>query len=175
MVGADNVCKVANLANFYPTEPANPNAAEYTNHSASTTSSLSSDPTTTPTSAATPPTTNLWQLAPLVDQLVAERIAPAQSNQQQQQQQSATNCNQKLPVRWTALEAIAFRRFTWASDVWSFGVVAWEVMSEGERPYWNWSNQSVIKALEQGYRLPQPEVSPEQTYLSAFGANTPTN
>lgn len=47
----------------------------------------------------------------------------------------------KIPVRWTAPEAIAFRKFTSASDVWSYGVVLWEVMSYGERPYWNWSNQ----------------------------------
>jgi hypothetical protein len=30
--------------------------------------------------------------------------------------------------------------------------VMWEVMSYGERPYWNWSNQDVIKAIEKGYR-----------------------
>ncbi|XP_022243643.1 ephrin type-A receptor 4-like isoform X1 [Limulus polyphemus] len=62
----------------------------------------------------------------------------------------------KIPVRWTAPEAIAFRKFTSASDVWSFGIVCWEVMSYGERPYWNWSNQDVIKSIEKGYRLPAP-------------------
>ncbi|CAG0888322.1 unnamed protein product [Cyprideis torosa] len=67
----------------------------------------------------------------------------------------------KIPVRWTAPEAIAFRKFTWASDVWSFGIVSWEVMSYGERPYWNWSNQDVIKAIERGYRLPAPMDCPE--------------
>ena len=64
----------------------------------------------------------------------------------------------KIPVRWTAPEAITFRKFTSASDVWSFGVVMWEVISYGERPYWNWSNQDVIKAVEKGYRLPPPMV-----------------
>ncbi|XP_064598883.1 ephrin type-A receptor 4-like isoform X2 [Liolophura sinensis] len=67
----------------------------------------------------------------------------------------------KIPVRWTAPEAIAFRKFTSASDVWSYGVVMWEVMSYGERPYWNWSNQDVIKAVERGYRLPPPMDCPE--------------
>ncbi|CAI9741192.1 ephrin type-B receptor 1-B-like isoform X1 [Octopus vulgaris] len=67
----------------------------------------------------------------------------------------------KIPVRWTAPEAIAFRKFTSASDVWSYGVVMWEVMSYGERPYWNWSNQDVIKAVEKGYRLPPPMDCPE--------------
>ena len=34
----------------------------------------------------------------------------------------------------------------------------WEVISYGERPYWNWSNQDVIKAVDRGYRLPPPMV-----------------
>jgi len=70
----------------------------------------------------------------------------------------------KIPVRWTAPEAIAFRKFTSASDVWSFGIVVWEVMSYGERPYWNWSNQDVIKSIEKGYRLPAPMDCPETIY-----------
>ncbi|XP_049824323.1 ephrin type-A receptor 4 isoform X2 [Aethina tumida] len=70
----------------------------------------------------------------------------------------------KIPVRWTAPEAIAFRKFTSASDVWSMGIVCWEVMSYGERPYWNWSNQDVIKSIEKGYRLPAPMDCPEAIY-----------
>jgi len=46
-------------------------------------------------------------------------------------------------VRWTSPEAIAYRKFTSASDVWSYGIVMWEVMSFGERPYWDMSNQDV--------------------------------
>lgn len=49
----------------------------------------------------------------------------------------------KIPIRWTAPEAIAFRKFTSASDAWSYGIVMWEVMSFGERPYWDMSNQDV--------------------------------
>lgn len=49
----------------------------------------------------------------------------------------------KIPIRWTAPEAIAYRKFTSASDVWSYGVVMWEVMAYGERPYWDMSNQDV--------------------------------
>lgn len=64
----------------------------------------------------------------------------------------------KIPVRWTAPEAISHTKFTCSSDVWSYGVVAWEVMSFGERPYWNWSNTDVIKAIEKGFRLNIPAV-----------------
>ena len=37
-------------------------------------------------------------------------------------------------------------------DAWSFGIVMWEVMSYGERPYWDWTNQEVIKQIEKGFR-----------------------
>uniref|UniRef100_A0A8C4X4T4 receptor protein-tyrosine kinase n=1 Tax=Erpetoichthys calabaricus TaxID=27687 RepID=A0A8C4X4T4_ERPCA len=67
-----------------------------------------------------------------------------------------TTSGGKIPVRWTAPEAIQYRKFTSASDVWSYGIVMWEVMSYGERPYWDMSNQDVIKAIEEGYRLPSP-------------------
>ncbi|XP_029693746.1 ephrin type-A receptor 5 [Takifugu rubripes] len=70
----------------------------------------------------------------------------------------------KIPIRWTAPEAIAYRKFTSASDVWSYGVVMWEVMSYGERPYWDMSNQDVIKAVEENYRLPGPMDCPEALY-----------
>ncbi len=40
-------------------------------------------------------------------------------------------------------EAIQYRKFTSASDVWSYGIVMWEVMSYGERPYWDMTNQDV--------------------------------
>ncbi|MEQ2199689.1 Ephrin type-B receptor 2 [Xenoophorus captivus] len=46
----------------------------------------------------------------------------------------------KIPIRWTAPEAIQYRKFTSASDVWSYGIVMWEV----------------INAIEQDYRLPPP-------------------
>lgn len=49
----------------------------------------------------------------------------------------------KIPIRWTAPEAISYRKFSSASDAWSYGIVMWEVMSFGERPYWDMSNQDV--------------------------------
>ncbi|NXQ31870.1 EPHB3 protein, partial [Alaudala cheleensis] len=49
----------------------------------------------------------------------------------------------KIPIRWTAPEAIESRTFTSASDAWSYGIVMWEVLSFGQRPYWDMSNQDV--------------------------------
>lgn len=59
---------------------------------------------------------------------------------------SPHNQGGKIPIRWTAPEAIAYRKFTSASDVWSYGIVMWEVLSYGERPYWDMSNQDVSGA-----------------------------
>ncbi|XP_036857607.1 ephrin type-A receptor 6 isoform X4 [Manis javanica] len=67
-----------------------------------------------------------------------------------------TTTGGKIPIRWTAPEAIAYRKFSPASDAWSYGIVMWEVMSYGERPYWEMSNQDVILSIEEGYRLPAP-------------------
>ena len=47
-------------------------------------------------------------------------------------------------MRWTAPEVIGFRKFSSSSDVWSYGILLWEIMSFGERPYWDWDNLRVI-------------------------------
>ncbi|XP_048360444.1 ephrin type-A receptor 1 isoform X2 [Sphaerodactylus townsendi] len=70
----------------------------------------------------------------------------------------------KIPIRWTAPEAIAHRIFTSASDVWSFGIVTWEVFSYGDKPYGDMSNQEVMKGIEDGYRLPPPVDCPSILY-----------
>ncbi|PIO24048.1 hypothetical protein AB205_0192510, partial [Aquarana catesbeiana] len=70
----------------------------------------------------------------------------------------------KIPIRWTAPEAISYRKFTSASDVWSYGIVMWEVMSYGERPYWEMSNQEVMRSINEGFRLPAPMECPSAIY-----------
>ncbi|NWS30578.1 EPHA2 protein, partial [Polioptila caerulea] len=67
-------------------------------------------------------------------------------------------------IRWTAPEAISYRKFTSASDVWSYGIVMWEVMSYGERPYWELSNHEVMKVINEGFRLPAPLDCPSAIY-----------
>ncbi|XP_023687112.1 ephrin type-A receptor 2-like isoform X1 [Paramormyrops kingsleyae] len=75
-----------------------------------------------------------------------------------------TTSGGKIPIRWTAPEAIAYRKFTSASDVWSFGIVMWEVMAYGERPYWDMSNHEVMKAINEAFRLPAPMDCPSAVY-----------
>ena len=70
----------------------------------------------------------------------------------------------KIPIRWTAPEACNFRKYSYASDVGSYGVLAWEVLTFGERPYWNWENTEVIRANKERYRLPPPFNCPDCLY-----------
>uniref|UniRef100_A0A8D0WW35 Ephrin type-B receptor 6 n=1 Tax=Sus scrofa TaxID=9823 RepID=A0A8D0WW35_PIG len=68
-------------------------------------------------------------------------------------------------LRWAAPEVIAHGKYTTSSDVWSFGIVMWEVMSYGERPYWDMSDQEVLNAIEQEFRLPPPPGCPPGLHL----------
>ena len=74
----------------------------------------------------------------------------------------------RIPVRWTAPEAISHRSFTTASDVWSFGVTLWEIMTYGETPYEGWDNYAVFQRLESGERLQQPKVSVRYSVMSGI-------
>uniref|UniRef100_A0A8D3E099 non-specific protein-tyrosine kinase n=1 Tax=Scophthalmus maximus TaxID=52904 RepID=A0A8D3E099_SCOMX len=70
----------------------------------------------------------------------------------------------RLPIKWMAPESINFRRFTTASDVWMFAVCLWEIMSQGQQPFFWLENRDVINQLEQGIRLPKPENCPPALY-----------
>ncbi|KAL8575332.1 hypothetical protein ACOMHN_003166 [Nucella lapillus] len=69
-----------------------------------------------------------------------------------------------LPVRWMPPESIMYGKFTTDSDVWSFGVVLWEVFSFGLQPYFGCSNQEVIEMIRGRQLLPQPEDCPGRIY-----------
>jgi serine/threonine protein kinase len=70
----------------------------------------------------------------------------------------------KIPIRWTAPEAVKNRKYSSSSDVWSYGILVYEIWSLGERPYGSWGNQMVISHLTDGYRLPPPAHCPRPIY-----------
>uniref|UniRef100_A0A3Q4I969 Src-related kinase lacking C-terminal regulatory tyrosine and N-terminal myristylation sites n=1 Tax=Neolamprologus brichardi TaxID=32507 RepID=A0A3Q4I969_NEOBR len=72
--------------------------------------------------------------------------------------------NTKIPVRWTAPEAALHQRFSVKSDVWSFGVLLYEMMSRGKMPYEGKSNKEVMDLLTSGFRLPCPSRCPSNIY-----------
>ncbi|KAL5244144.1 hypothetical protein ACI65C_011554 [Semiaphis heraclei] len=69
-----------------------------------------------------------------------------------------------LPVRWMPPESILYGKFTTESDVWSFGVVLWEVYSYGLQPYYGYSNQEVIEMIRSRQLLPCPQECPSRMY-----------
>eukprot|EP00040_Diaphanoeca_grandis_P015579 m.79609 g.79609 ORF g.79609 m.79609 type:complete len:1162 (+) comp25232_c0_seq4:189-3674(+) len=72
-----------------------------------------------------------------------------------------------IPIRWTAPEAFLDNRYTVCSDVWSFGVLAFEVMSLGERPYSHMSNSEVLLNMhDDGERLQRPTLCSERNWSS---------
>ncbi|KAJ6641007.1 Tyrosine-protein kinase transmembrane receptor Ror, partial [Pseudolycoriella hygida] len=69
-----------------------------------------------------------------------------------------------LPVRWMPSESILYGKFTTESDIWSFGVVLFEIYSYGLQPYYGYTNQEVISMVRARQLLPCPEVCPSAVY-----------
>ena len=69
------------------------------------------------------------------------------------------------PVRWMALESLQRRQYSKKSDVWSYGVLKYEIWSLGFMPYHNiYDDNEVSRAVIGGERLPRPDKCPEQMY-----------
>ncbi|XP_051550100.1 megakaryocyte-associated tyrosine-protein kinase-like isoform X2 [Myxocyprinus asiaticus] len=73
--------------------------------------------------------------------------------------------NSKLPVKWTAPEALNNKKFSTHSDVWSYGVLLWEIFSYGRQPYPKMSVSEVRECVDQGYRMEPPDECPPDIYI----------
>ncbi|XP_068621004.1 high affinity nerve growth factor receptor-like isoform X2 [Battus philenor] len=65
-----------------------------------------------------------------------------------------------MPVRWMSPESIVYARFTHESDVWSYGVVLWEIYSRGKQPFYGHNNDEATKLILNGIVLVPPEDCP---------------
>jgi len=70
----------------------------------------------------------------------------------------------RFPIKWTAPEAAKTSNFTIKSDVWSFGIVLYEIITRGFMPYGTMTNAEVLLELENGYRLECPTKCPPPLY-----------
>uniref|UniRef100_A0A8C0H2C3 Tyrosine-protein kinase n=1 Tax=Chelonoidis abingdonii TaxID=106734 RepID=A0A8C0H2C3_CHEAB len=70
----------------------------------------------------------------------------------------------KLPVKWTAPEALKNNKFSTKSDVWSYGILLWELFSYGRAPYSKMTLKEVTEMVEKGYRMEAPEECPPSLY-----------
>ncbi|XP_034828381.1 tyrosine-protein kinase Fer isoform X2 [Maniola hyperantus] len=70
----------------------------------------------------------------------------------------------QIPIKWTAPEALNFGKYTSLCDVWSYGVLMWEIFSKGDTPYAGMSNSRAREKIDNGYRMPAPEGCSEDVY-----------
>uniref|UniRef100_A0A3Q1HVT1 Tyrosine-protein kinase n=1 Tax=Anabas testudineus TaxID=64144 RepID=A0A3Q1HVT1_ANATE len=70
----------------------------------------------------------------------------------------------KFPIKWTAPEAINYGSFTIKSDMWSFGVLLYEIITYGKIPYPGMTKGEVISSVQRGYRMPRPDNCPIELY-----------
>ncbi|XP_018322667.1 tyrosine-protein kinase CSK isoform X2 [Agrilus planipennis] len=70
----------------------------------------------------------------------------------------------KLPIKWTAPEALKQNKFSNKSDMWSFGILLWEIYSFGRVPYPRIPLVDVVKHVEKGYKMEAPEGCPPEVY-----------
>ncbi|XP_061504094.1 tyrosine-protein kinase Fer isoform X4 [Anopheles gambiae] len=70
----------------------------------------------------------------------------------------------QIPIKWTAPEALNFGKYTSLCDVWSYGILVWEIFSRGDTPYSGMSNSMARERIDEGYRMPAPEGAPPEMY-----------
>ena len=75
-----------------------------------------------------------------------------------------TSTSDVVPVRWISLESLKFNKYSIRSDVWSFGIVMWEIFSNGAHPYFGLTNAETADKVTSGYRLPIPISCPDNYY-----------
>jgi len=70
----------------------------------------------------------------------------------------------QIPIRWSAPEVLEYRKYSHKSDVWSFGVLMWEIFTEGKIPYKELDNNEVVAEVLSGYRLEKPPTCPDNVF-----------
>ncbi|KAH6928971.1 hypothetical protein HPB50_022348 [Hyalomma asiaticum] len=77
---------------------------------------------------------------------------------------SGDNKKTKLPVKWMAPESLEKGIYNHKTDVWSYGVLLWELITRGVTPYPEVDNWDIVDYLKQGRRMKQPTYCPDEMY-----------
>ncbi len=68
----------------------------------------------------------------------------------------------KIPIRWCSPEYLTERKCSSASDVWSYGILLWEMANPGKLPYENYKHKDIISKIKLGYTLNIPHTYPKE-------------
>ncbi|CAB3991422.1 Muscle, skeletal receptor tyrosine kinase, partial [Paramuricea clavata] len=69
-----------------------------------------------------------------------------------------------LPIRWLSPEAVLYGKFTIESDIYSYGVLLWEVFTFSMQPYYGYTNKEVLEFIAKGIHLAKPDFCPNFVY-----------
>ncbi|XP_074555485.1 tyrosine-protein kinase Tec [Halichoeres trimaculatus] len=82
--------------------------------------------------------------------------------------QYTSSSGAKFPVKWSPPEVLHYSKYSSKSDVWSFGVVMWEIYSEGRTPFENRTNSEVVTDITGGVRLYRPHRASQPLYAIMY-------
>lgn len=83
----------------------------------------------------------------------------------------------KMAIKWMAPEVLLYNMYSTKADVWSFGVLMMEVLTQGREPYQGMRSKEAFEHVQQGYRMPKPDTCPMAVYdliLLCWSINPPS-
>uniref|UniRef100_UPI0037E9B33C tyrosine-protein kinase Tec n=2 Tax=Semicossyphus pulcher TaxID=241346 RepID=UPI0037E9B33C len=78
--------------------------------------------------------------------------------------QYTSSSGAKFPVKWSPPEVFNFCKYSSKSDIWSYGVLMWEVFTEGRMPFEQSQNHEVVTLVTKGHRLYRPKMATPAIY-----------
>lgn len=92
-------------------------------------------------------------------------FGPEPPQPQNNERDGDTEDKERIPVKWTAPECLSSMKYaTSKSDVWSFGIVLWEIFSLGDTPYPGIRSRDLISLVKNGQRMKRPEFANDFYY-----------
>ncbi|XP_061194878.1 tyrosine-protein kinase SRK2-like [Saccostrea echinata] len=83
----------------------------------------------------------------------------------------------KMAIKWMSPEVLLCNKYGTKGDVWTFGIVLIEIFTYGKEPYEGMGSKEAFEHVQQGYRMPKPDICPQEVYeviLTCWNSNPPS-